>query len=60
MRDFNWLDNLWCVVKDDGRYAGVPCLSYEEARELANQHEGSVIMEMKLLCTPWFDGSECL
>lgn len=39
MRDFDWNDNLWCVVKDNGTYAGVPCLSYEEARELSNQHE---------------------
>ena len=60
MRDFKWTDTLWTVVKDDGRFAGVPCLSFEEARDLAGQHENSVIMEMKLFCTPWFDGSECV
>lgn len=59
MRDFEWNDTLWAVVKDDGRFAGVPCRSVEEARELSAQHENSVIMEMQLLCTPWSDGSEC-
>ena len=46
MRDFAWTDTLYCVIKDDGAFAGVPCLSYEEARELSNQHEGSMIYEM--------------
>lgn len=46
MRDFEWGQQLWCVVKDDGRYAGVPCLSYEEARELSAQHEGSKIFKL--------------
>lgn len=46
MRDFAWTDTLYCVIKDDGTFAGVPCLSYEEARELSNQHEGSMIYEM--------------
>ena len=32
MRDFEWTDALWFVVKDDGTYAGRPCLSWEEAR----------------------------
>lgn len=59
MRDFKWNDTLWAVVKDDGKFAGVPCRSFEEARDLSAQHENSVIMEMQLLCTPWFDGSEC-
>ena len=43
MRDFEWTDALWFVVKDDGTYAGRPCLSWEEARELATQHEGAHI-----------------
>ena len=43
MRDFEWTDALWLVVKDDGTYAGRPCLSWEEARELAAQHEGAHI-----------------
>lgn len=46
MRDFSWNQCLWCVVKDDGRFAGIPCVSWEEARELANQHEGSCIFKM--------------
>lgn len=46
MRDFNWNTTLWCVVKDDGTFTGIPCLTWEEARELANQHEGSHIFEL--------------
>lgn len=35
------IENLmWIVINPDGSYAGIPCLSYEEARELANQKEG--------------------
>ena len=60
MKNCDWIDVRWAVVKADGTFAGVPCLSFEEARDLAGQHENSVIMEMKLLCTPWFDGSECV
>lgn len=47
MRDFNWDDELYCVVKNDGTFAGCPCTSWEEARELQNQHEKSKIFEMK-------------
>ena len=43
MRDFNWSDSLWAVVKEDGTFAGVPCTSYEEACDLAAQHEGAKI-----------------
>jgi hypothetical protein len=46
MRDFSWSDTLYGVVKADGTYAGVPCLSWEEAVELSNQHEGSKIFVM--------------
>ena len=46
MRDFEWNDHLWCVIKDDGTFAGVSCLSWDEARELAEQHEGSHIFEL--------------
>lgn len=46
MRDFDFNDNLWCVVKADGSFAGIPCTSYEEAQELAFQHEGSAIFSM--------------
>lgn len=48
MRDFDWLDELYCVVKDDGSFAGRPCVSIEEAIELSGQHEGSKIFAMKL------------
>lgn len=48
MRDFDWFDELYCVVKEDGTFAGVPCRSIEEAIELTAQHEGSKIFEMKL------------
>lgn len=43
MRDFSWNDTLYAVVKNDGRFAGVPCLSYSEALDLAAQHDGSFI-----------------
>ena len=43
MRDFDWFDELYAVIKEDGTFAGKPCTSLEEARELANQHEGSNI-----------------
>lgn len=47
MRDFDWFDELYAVVKDDGSFAGRPCISWEEARELQAQHEGSKIFELK-------------
>ena len=47
-RDFNWFDNLWAVIKEDGSFAGVPCTRFEEARELSAQHEGSHIYIMAL------------
>lgn len=47
MRDFNWYQALWCVVKDDGEFAGCPCLTLEEAIELQAQHKGSRIFEME-------------
>jgi hypothetical protein len=43
MRDFGWHEELWAVVKETGTFAGVPCTSYEEARDLSAQHEGSQI-----------------
>lgn len=48
MRDFSWFDMLWCVVKNDGTFAGVPCRSEEEARELANQHECARVFRMEV------------
>ena len=48
MRDFDWTDVLFAVVKDDGSFAGVPCLSLDEAKELANNHEDSHIYRLVL------------
>lgn len=48
MRDFDWFDELWCVVKNDGSFAGKPCITVEEAIELSAQHEGSKVFDMKL------------
>jgi len=33
-------DVFWIVINPDGSYAGAPCYSAEEARELAIQREG--------------------
>lgn len=46
MRDWNPWQELYCVVKDNGEFAGVPCLSYEEAEQLSFQHKGSMIFKM--------------
>ncbi len=46
MKDFGWLDDLWCVIKADGTFAGVPCRTAEEALELSAQHDGSGIFRM--------------
>lgn len=43
---FSWNERLWCVVTYDGKFTGMPCTSWEEACELANQHEGSRIFAM--------------
>ena len=36
----------FAVINPDGTFAGVPCKSYEEARELASQEEGRVIVDL--------------
>lgn len=46
-RDFDWSDDLWAVIKEDGTYAGVPCRSYDEARELS-YHPNSKIFKLVL------------
>ena len=46
-RDFKWTDELWAVVKADGSFAGIPCRSYEEARQLS-YHPGSKIFKLVL------------
>jgi hypothetical protein len=48
MRDFKWDEPLWAVIKDNGDYAGSPCLSLGEAQELANQREGAQIFRLYL------------
>lgn len=47
MKDFDYLQDLWCVVKEDGTFAGVPCTSAEEAYDLSCQYDGSAIYRMK-------------
>ena len=43
-------ENLkYAVINPDGTYAGVPCTSYEEAKELAAQKEGRVVVELRAL-----------
>ena len=39
----------YAVINPDGTYAGVPCTSEEEARELAAQKEGRVIVKLGTL-----------
>ena len=47
-RDFDWnRKELYAVIKNDGSYAGVPCLSYEEAQQLS-YHPGSKIFKLVL------------
>ncbi len=55
MRDFDTADTLYAVVKKDGTFAGIPCLSYEEARELSCQHEDSWIYCMFYDTSLWED-----
>lgn len=43
MNDYVYDGELWAVINPDGTFAGVPCHSWEEARELANAREGRVI-----------------
>lgn len=47
MRDFKWTwEELYAVIKQDGTFAGVPCLCWEEAAILAAGHEGSRIFKL--------------
>lgn len=46
-RDFEFGDTLYVVIKNDSTYAGVPCLTYEEARDLSSGHGGSHIYEIE-------------
>lgn len=46
-RDFEWTDELYAVIKNDGTYAGAPCRSYAEAVQLS-YHVGSKIFKLVL------------
>ena len=47
MRDFEWTrKELYAVIKEDGTFAGVPCLNWVEAAVLAAGHEGSRIFNL--------------
>lgn len=46
-RDFDWnQSDLYAVVKPDGTFAGRPCLSYDEAREMAAQEDDRHIYKL--------------
>ena len=36
----------YAVIKPDGTYAGVPCETVDEAREMANQEDGRVVFKL--------------
>ena len=40
MEELKALNMIWIVINSDGTYAGTPCLTWEEARELVAQKEG--------------------
>lgn len=46
MNELKNKDMIWVVINADGTYVGVPCLSFEEARELAVNGEGRRIFNL--------------
>lgn len=50
MNEFDYQAKLWCVIDENGKFVGAPCLSSEEAYELSCQHKGSYIY---ILCYDW-------
>jgi hypothetical protein len=50
----------FAVINPDGTYAGVPCTSEEEARELAAQKEGRIIVELGKLVESLKEATENL
>ena len=40
MEELKTKNMIWIVINLDGTYAGVPCITWEEARELVAQKEG--------------------
>lgn len=63
------MKNLYAVINvKTGEYAGVPCESFEEARELAAQNDDREIFMLKPVhfcpvngwdCPYWKDGGVC-
>lgn len=47
-RFFDWTDELYAVIDDDGCYCGAPCRGLEEAHELAIHHPGAKILRLTL------------
>lgn len=37
----------FCVINPDGSYAGIFCISYEEALEMQSARDGRIIYELK-------------
>jgi hypothetical protein len=51
-------ENLkYAVINPDGTYAGVPCVTEEEARELAAQKEGRVIVKLQAITEELKEGA---
>lgn len=46
MEELKICNMIWIVINPDGTYAGVPCLTWEEARDLAAQREGRRIFNL--------------
>lgn len=55
MRDFEWTQTLYVVVKEDGTVAGVPVVDPISACDLCAQHEGAHIYRMTLDDYPFHD-----
>ncbi len=50
------MDSFWVVLNPDGTYAGVPCESFEECRELVAAREGRIAYEVDPNFYTSFDG----
>jgi hypothetical protein len=37
----------FCVINPDGSYAGIFCISYEEALEMQSARDGRIIYELR-------------
>ncbi len=46
MNELKQAKMLWIVLNPDGTYAGVPCLSWEEAREMVAQKKGRWVLNV--------------